>query len=239
VAAVHRWLRVAVFVAGSAAAACEKASTVSPEPRDAGPGRANEEGVLAIADDDEVPFPPRTEPAPAVKLPPPPAFPRADAPEQYPDGSYSIRGLRSQIDSRVEEGEAGTEIVVTAWVQEIYVAPPCPKDDVCPPPRQPHLWVADSRDEQGKKRAMLVANWAFIIPEFEAKRWKGQPKVVLEKGKRYRIKGKFKRFSDSGFAHSAGLLEFVAYERVDARGKKTWVYPPGAPWHPLVAADVR
>ena len=177
-----------------------------------------------------------------VELPPTPNFEEGKAPETWSDSdcsdAYSIYGLRDKIDDRVKEGKAGTNIEVCGWVQEIYVPPECPEGEFCPPGKQAHVWVTDGENTIGKKRAMMVVNYRFQIPEWEAKTWKGQPDVVLEKGKRYRFKGKFKRFSDTGFSHDAGLLEFdsVQVSNEDS-GEKTWVYPPGASWHPIMVAQ--
>lgn len=171
-----------------------------------------------------------------VQLPPTPDFDEGKAPETYPDGSLSIYGLRKDIDQNVADGDAGKEVMVKGWVQEIYVAPECPEGEVCPPGKQPHVWITDGQGQEGKKRAMMVVNYKYVIPEFELPIWKDQPVVVLEKDKQYTFKGKFKRFSDSGFAFDSGLLEFVAYKPHDPEtGQELdqWVIPPGAPWHPV------
>lgn len=171
-----------------------------------------------------------------VELPPTPNFDEGKSPEQWEDGSWSIYGLRQKLDQNVKEGEAGKELMVKGYIQEIYIPPECPEGEVCPPPKQPHVWIVDKPEEQGKKRAMMVVNYRFTIPEWDAKRWKDQPDVILEKGKRYTFKGKFKQFSDTGFAFDRGLLEFVAYKPLDPETgaeMAEWVYPPGAAWHPL------
>ena len=180
----------------------------------------------------------KAEPEPAIKveLPPAPDFDEGKSPETWEDGSYSIYGLRKDLDARVKEGESGKEIIVKGYVLDIYIPPECPEGEICPPPKQPHVWVTDKPEEKGKKRAMMVVNYRFTIPEHDAKRWRQEPDVVLEKGKRYTFKGKFKQFSDTGFAFDRGLLEFVAYKPIDPEtGKEllNWVYPPGAAWHPL------
>lgn len=171
-----------------------------------------------------------------VELPLSPDFDRADVPLRYDDGAYSIAGLREELDARVAEGEAGQEILVRAFISRIYVPPAC-TEAPCPPPKQPHLWVTDAEDDRGIRRALMVVGYRFSIPMWQAKMWKKQPDVVMEVGKQYTIKGRFKRFSDSGFAADQGLLEFVAYRPLDPKtGKEQprWVQPPGAPWHPLV-----
>jgi hypothetical protein len=180
-----------------------------------------------------------------VELPASPDFQEGKAPEKWEEGCvggecpWSIWGLRQKLDENVKAGETGTEILVKGWVQEVYVAPPCPEGQMCPPPKQPHLWITDEVDSKGKKRAMMVVNYRFVIPEWDAKRWKDQPVVEFVEGKRYTFKGKFKQFSDTGFAFDRGLLEFVAYKPIDPTTNQEaadWVYPPGAPWHPLEIA---
>lgn len=172
-----------------------------------------------------------------VNLPPSPNFDEGVTVEKFDDGSYSIYGLRKELDENVKQGEAGAEVQMKGYVMDIYVPPECPEGELCPPGKQPHVWVTDKPEEKGKKRAMMVVNYAFQIPEWDAARWKDQPVVVLEKGKQYTFKGKFKRFSDTGFSHDRGLLEFVAYHPHDpetgAEQTGIWVYPPGAAWHPM------
>jgi len=179
------------------------------------------------------------EPIIQVQLPPSPGFPTGAAPDKYPDGVWSIAGLRRDLDAQVKAGDAGTEIEVRGWVLEIYVPPECPEGEVCPPPKQPHLFIVDAEADKGKRNAMMVVNYAFTIPEWDARRWKGQPDVVVEVGKQYTFKGKLRQFSDTGFAHDRGLLEFVAYRPHDpdtGLELADWVYPPGAPWHPMEIA---
>ncbi|MEM6991119.1 MAG: hypothetical protein AAF721_11495, partial [Myxococcota bacterium] len=175
-----------------------------------------------------------------VGLPASPNFDDARAPEKWEDGSLSIFGLRSNIDENIKAGDAGTEVELKGFVQEIYVPPECPPDDAfCDPGKQPHFWITDKADTKGKKRAMMVVNYRFQVPEWDAKRWKDAPDVIFEKGKQYTFKGKFKQFSDTGFAFDKGLLEFVAYKPYDpetGQVLQTWVHPPGAPWHPIEIA---
>jgi hypothetical protein len=169
-----------------------------------------------------------------VELPPPPDFDEGKVAEKHEDGAWSVYGLRKALDENVKQGEAGTEIEIKGFVQDIYEPPVCPEGEQCPPGKQPHVWITDKAEDKGKKRAMMVVSYAFTIPEYDVKRWKDVPSVMLEKGKQYTFKGKFKRFSDSGFADARGLLDFVAYKAVDPKtGTEGWVAPPGAPWHPL------
>ena len=176
-----------------------------------------------------------------VELPPSPNFDDARAPVKWEDDAYSIFGLRKDIDERIKEGEAGEEIIVKGYVQEIYVPPVCPEDQLCPPGKQPHFWITDKPDEKGKKRAMMVVNYYFPIPEWDEetqKMWEEQPLVNIEVGKQYTIKGLFKRFSDTGFAHDNGLLEFRYYKAPNPENpaEMLWIAPPNSNWHPQTVA---
>ena len=172
-----------------------------------------------------------------VELPSPPDFDEGKVAEKHEDGAWSVYGLRKELDANVKQGEADVEIEVRGFVQDIYEPPVCPEGEQCPPGKQPHVWITDKDGDKGKKRAMMVVNYAFTIADFDKKRWKDVAPVMLEKGKQYTFKGKFKRFSDTGFADARGLLDFVAYKAKDATGADTWVAPPGAPWHPLELAQ--
>lgn len=180
--------------------------------------------------------PPASEDAPKVVLPPPPPFGFGKVPERDAAGHWSVSGLRNDRAVQLERGRKGTEITVKAWVNEIYVRPVCPDGEVCPPAKQPHLWVADHLDIKGKKRSMMVVNYAFMIPEWEEETWRGVEAVELKVGEQYVMKGEFKRFSDTGFASEDGLFEFIAVQRTDETGATRWVHPRGAAWHPVAIA---
>jgi hypothetical protein len=166
------------------------------------------------------------------ELPPPPDFDEGKVAEKWEDGTGSIYGLRKDIDENV-----GQEIEMKGYVQDIYEPPVCGKDEKCQGGKQPHIWITDKPDEKGKKRAMMVVGYRFTIPDYDAKRWDKVPDVVFEKGKQYTFKGKFKRFSDQGFADARGLLDFTHYKAIDpATGTEAWIAPRGAPWHPIELA---
>ena len=181
-----------------------------------------------------------------VELPPSPDFDEARAEVKWagdPDDAYSIYGLRKDIDDRLKEGESGQKVVLKGFVQEIYVPPECPEGQLCPPGKQPHFWITDSEGEKGKKRAMMVVNYHFPIPEWDdvtLAMWEEEPVVIVELGKQYTIKGEFKRFSDTGFAHDNGLLEFHSYKvpnpDPESGGELIWISPPNCDWHPKAIA---
>lgn len=215
---------IAVDAPGKPPAAGEGPTPMLLEPLGELPDKAN---APAKGDD-------AGEPPPAVVLPTAPKLPNAGAGARYDDGAWTIAGIRDELDEQVRKGDAGEEITLRGWVSQIYMPPSCPEGQVCPPAKQPHLWLTDFEGERGLRRALLVVNYAFTIPEWEASLWKDAPQVVLEVGRQYTLRGKVRRFSDSGFAHSDGLLEFVAYRPSEA--DKEWVYPPGASWHPIIIA---
>jgi hypothetical protein len=174
-----------------------------------------------------------------VQLPPAPEFSDGAVPAKYADGVWSIAGLRADLDAQVARGDAGEEIEVRGWVTKIYVPPECTEGEACPPAKQPHLWMTDAEGEKGLKRALMVVNYQYAIPEWDAARWRDQPDVILEVGKPYTFKGRFKQFSDTGFAYDRGLLEFVAYHPRDpdtGAELSVWVVPPGSFEHPLEVA---
>ena len=181
-----------------------------------------------------------------VQLPVSPKFAPAEVPvrwEDDADAAYSIYGLRKDIDDRLAEGERGQTVIVKGWVQEVFLPPECPAGQLCRPTKQAHFWITDAEGDQGKKRAMMVVNHEFPIPEWDIdtqEMFADQPRVTVEVGKRYTIEGKFKRISNTGFSHRDGLLEFHAYRapKPGSPGEQDWIYPPNAAWHPLTVAAV-
>lgn len=156
---------------------------------------------------------------------------------RYDDGSFSVAGLRERFEDHLRDGEAGKEIVLTAYVQEIYSPPDCQAEAPgCEPAKYPHLWVVDSPDIKDRGQAMLVADIAFEIPEWDREKWEDQPRVVMEVGHRYAIRGLFVRQSESGFEREDGLFALRAYRPEPGAG---WVDPPGAPWHPETIATIK
>lgn len=176
-----------------------------------------------IPSQDRAPIP---RPNLAVELPPPP-IDRLEGPKvpaKYDDGGYSIAGLRADLDTHIDLGEAGTTIEVRAFVQEIIV-PTCVGSDGC---GQPHFWVTDAPDVVGRRLALLVGPYEFDLSDEEARYFASEPKIFVEVGKQYLFKGNFVRMSDTGFSSPRGVLQFHAVQTEAGE----WVYPPGSPWHP-------
>jgi len=245
------WISVlAVFVACNSP---ESNAPPAPEPKAAQAPEATPEakpaspGLAAMVDEVAHPTPEFLEPLGdepkavdlQVVLPSAPSLDYPPVPDKDADGHWSIDGLRRNRTAQLKAGQAGAEITVKGWVQDIYVPPVCPAGETCPPAKQPHLWIVDAPDVKGAKRALMVVNYSFVIPEWDAERWEDTPQIELERGKPYVFKGHFKKFSDTGFAHQDGLLEFVAVRQRDpATGGEWWVYPRGASWHPLQIAQM-
>lgn len=170
------------------------------------------------------------------ELPAPPDFDEGKVAEKWEDNTWSIYGLRKNLDENVKSGEAGNTVEVKGYVLEIYEPTPCPEGERCVMGKQPHIWITDKADQQGRKRAMMVVGYRFPIKDYEAKTWEKEPEVTFEKGKQYTFRGEFKRNSSTGFSHSQGLLEFKFYRALNAAGVEDWVAPKNSAWHPLTLA---
>ncbi len=128
-----------------------------------------------------------------VDLPPPPSFAEDNQPQQYPDGTMSIYGLRKQIDKYL-----GKDLKVKAYLLEVYQCPVCPKGQTCKLCDQPHFFLSDKPDGK-KEKALMVVD--YLMPK--------QKPPFITVGKQYDIQGTFARNSPTGFAMSDGLLQFT------------------------------
>jgi hypothetical protein len=127
-----------------------------------------------------------------VDLPPPPSFAGSDVPQKYPDGFYSIQGLRKN------RGETLTkEVKVRGNLLEVYQCPVCPKGQTCKLCDQPHFFIGDKPDTK-KEKALMVVD--YLLPK--------QKPPALTVGKQYEIEGTFTVNSPTGFGSSEGLLVF-------------------------------
>lgn len=157
-------------------------------------------------------------------LPPVPHIPPPKHPIQYDDGTYSIRGLRNRMDEII-----GNEVRVKGYIAKIYQPPECPEGRTCPPPRMPHLWLADEPQETNPKKLLRVVGYAQNQKEIDEAReaaLKGKKPPELEPGRppivwdwqlghQYIITGKFVYRSGSGFADMYGLLEYKEHKCLD------------------------
>jgi hypothetical protein len=194
------WLLSSVFAAALLSSACDQM------------GSASEVAVEKLPD---------IKPSlPAVPtLPPPPH------PVQYSDTSYSVYGLRKRIKNTMD-----TEVDVTAYVVETYAPPECPEGKNCPQARAPHVFLADTKDEQDPTKRILLVGYAEnqkAIDEaiIDTKRGKYKPPdpesgllpipVDLFPGAKIKVKARFARVSGSGFAQSDGLLDYRGHTTLE------------------------
>lgn len=132
-----------------------------------------------------------------VKLPPPPSFKKEHAPEKYPDGAYSVYGVR-----KGEKETLDKEVKVRGFIIEIYECPPCPKGSNCPACDKPHFWLGD-RANTPKDKAMMVTDYPKEDPQTKKK-------LTFELKGQYYVSGLFAKRSGTGFASSEGLMRFTA-----------------------------
>jgi hypothetical protein len=127
-----------------------------------------------------------------VDLPPPPSFAASDIPLKYPDGTFTVHGLR-----KGKTETLGKDVKVKAFLLEIYQCPPCPKGQTCKLCDQPHFFLGDKADTK-KEKALMVVD--YLGPK--------QKPPILTVGKQYEIAGTFNINSPTGFGSSEGLLVF-------------------------------
>ena len=168
-------------------------------------------------------------------LPPRPDFHFAELPTLLDDETWSVHGLLAYREQMLPEAKDDRVVQISAYVQEVYELQQCPEDEPCPPPKQPHAWVVDLPDIEGRALMLMVVGTEFPIPEWDTDTslaWADQPRVVLEPGRRYVFMGWFRRFTDSGFAHDHGLLELFALTEAPLGPESRWIAPPNSPHHP-------
>lgn len=127
-----------------------------------------------------------------VDLPPQPSFAPPDTPKKFPDGNYSVYGVRKD---KLET--LGKEVTIHGYLLEVYQCPVCPKGQNCKACEQPHFFLGDKADTPKEKGLMVVD---YLQPK--------QKPPVLTVGKQYDVSGGFSINSPTGFAHHLGLLVF-------------------------------
>jgi hypothetical protein len=129
-----------------------------------------------------------------VDLPTPPSFAGSDVPLKFPDGFYTVHGVRN-LKTRAEV--LNKEVKLRAFLLEVYQCPVCPKGQTCKLCDQPHFFVGDKADTK-KEKAMMVVD--YLMPK--------QKPPMLTVGKQYDVEGTFAINSPTGFGSSDGLLVF-------------------------------
>jgi hypothetical protein len=129
-----------------------------------------------------------------VDLPPQPSWAASTIPEKYPDGKWSVRGLRKKLKANLQQ-----DVDVKGFIVDVYQCPPeqakCPKGKVCKPCDQPHYFVGDTKETK-KERALVVCNYPI----------KPKPPVLPAVGTEVVVTGTFTREA-GGFAASDGLID--------------------------------
>lgn len=160
------------------------------------------------------------EPLPALTpdLPTVPRLPPPPYPVTYPDGSYSVYGLRRRASTTL-----GHPASVTGYVVAIYAPPEC--EGNCPRPSAPHFFIADAAGEADPAKHLLVAGYAeshdelrdFIRQGSRRTGDNGQPLPALDfaVGNKIKLGGNFAN-SAGGFNYAAGLIEYTTHETLEA-----------------------
>lgn len=162
------------------------------------------------------------EPTVRPNLPAVPTVPPPPHPINYPDGTYTVYGVRKRIEHTID-----TEVKVTGYISWLYVRPECPEGRTCPPGKMPHLRIADTANETDERKTLVLVGYAAnqeeiddarealergrepVLPEGE-----GLPPIPtdFEVGRRGVFEGRFTRVSGSGFLESEGLLDYRRHQ---------------------------
>lgn len=162
---------------------------------------SKEEGAQ-IGDDDNEAI--QVSSATKVALPPPPSFQKEHAPEKYTDSTYSVYGVRKNINTTLNQ-----QVKVKGFIIEVYECPPCPKKAKdCPTCEKPKFWLSD-RANGPKDKAMMVTDYSKEDP-------KTRKKITFEVGAQYIVSGTFAKFSNTGASDSNGLMIFAEANQVGA-----------------------
>lgn len=156
-----------------------------------------------------------------ASLPSVPTLPPPPHPVKWEDGSYSVYGVRKHGNTTMD-----TDVEVSGYLVEIYVAPECPEGALCKPNAAPHAWLADVAGETDKSKRIAIVGYAEnqkAIDEAVAQAKRGAYKpppaesgllpipVDFAVGNKIKVQGRFTRVSGSGFNISNGLLEYRSH----------------------------
>lgn len=154
---------------------------------------------------------------PAVPRIPPPPFPVT-----YPDGTYSVFGVRRRSATTLDHDAS-----VTGYIVEIYQPPACPEGETCPRPAAPHFFLADTANEGDAAKRLLVAGYAQSDEELRELIRRGSrrdpgpdgtvpPAIDFTVGNKVKVTGRFATMSSVGFNASNGLLEYSTHQTLEA-----------------------
>jgi hypothetical protein len=158
-------------------------------------------------------------------LPAVPTLPPPPHPVQYPDQTYTVYGLRRRIQQTMD-----TEVTVTGYIVEIYKAPECPENRICPVPRAPNLMIADTRGETEAYKRLNLTNYAENQAQFdEAVEAFGRGRPLAREegddrppvpgdfavGAKVKVRGRFTRQAGTSAMTSDGLLDYLDHETLE------------------------
>ncbi len=171
--------------------------------------------------------------APRANLPSVPTLPPPPYPVQYPDGAFSIYGIRHMAARNWTK-----QVTVRGWVVKVYVPyvpntrPPrvCTERDRCDE-LKPHVFIADAQNEQDPEKQMMVTGYAGFQSDIDAARLaarsghpvgEGNPALAAQglthavpvdlwEGAQITVTGAFSRRASNGHADSNGLIEYTRH----------------------------
>lgn len=160
-------------------------------------------------------------------LPAVPTLPPPPHPTTYPDGSYSVYGVRARLRNTID-----TELAVTGYIVDIYTPPECDRrhDPNCRV-LAPHMRIADTRGESDPAKTLMVVGYAENQEQIDEavelhRRGRYEPPppesgllpipVDFAVGNKVKVTGRFTRISSAGFNNSDGLLEYKGHETLEA-----------------------
>jgi len=161
------------------------------------------------------------EPTIRPNLPAVPQVPPPPHPITYPDGTYTVYGLRKRIEHTMD-----TEVKVTGYITWVYQRPECPEGQRCPA-KMPHVRIGDAANETDDRKTLLLVGYAANQDEIDEARedaahgrtpappeGEGLPPIPtdLEVGRRGVFEGRFTRVSGAGFLESEGLLDYRRHQ---------------------------
>ena len=157
-------------------------------------------------------------------LPSVPQIPESPHPDQYPDSSYSIHGVRLRAATTM-----GQDLEVTGYIVALYEPPECEEGRTCPPADAPHMWIGDTAEAPQNERLMVVgyADNHEAIEEAIADARRGRHQAPESEtgiipiptdfgvGAKVKVRGHFAHMSAAGFNAANGLLEYRGHETVE------------------------
>ena len=162
-------------------------------------------------------FTPNLPSVPTIQIP--------NVPINFPDGSYSIFGLRKKKSETMRQ-----RVRVSGIVVETYNKPFCAEGKTCPPAKMPHLWLADTMGEKNPKYRLTLVGYVEGFQQMAQCKEDAEKGIVvdipegvelppcvwdLDIGHKYMIEGWFTIISSHGFQDSDGLLEYKDHKCLD------------------------